>query len=208
MTRAYISKLSEDRQRELFDDLNYLNLSEIKSLCKRHSIPFKIAIETGDGRTVLTKDDDRKGVILNRLRNFLATGVVPEGTRFPANVVCSEPLRGSLSAGDRLYYGQYDKTNRAMIALLEKLTAGRFKNGAIARILAREFWSRGQAPTFAEFAAAWSQAAKNHTDPNPEWAFLADRARGEDMKNWKQLRAQKASGVLGMLNRLTSSAQE
>lgn len=204
MKRAYISKLSEAQQQELFSDLNYLNLSEIKSFCKRHSIPFGIAMETSDGRTVITKDDDRKGVILNRIRKFLETGVVPPGTRFPADVVCLEPIRKSLSASDRLYYGQYEKTNPVMTNLLKKLTAGQFKSGAVARILAREFWSRGQAPTYAEFADAWMQAVKDHTNPNPEWAFLSDRARSGNVQNWKQLRAQKASRVLKALDQLGS----
>lgn len=53
-------------QQELLDNLNYLNISEIKSLCKRHSIPYRIAFETEDGRRRLTRDDDRKGVVLNR----------------------------------------------------------------------------------------------------------------------------------------------
>jgi hypothetical protein len=28
-------------QRELLDDLNYLNLQEIRSFCDRHSIPYR-----------------------------------------------------------------------------------------------------------------------------------------------------------------------
>jgi hypothetical protein len=63
-----------------------------------------------------------------------------------------------------------------MANVLKKLTDGRFKNGAIARILARDFWSKGIAPTYEEFASAWVAASDDHTQPNPEWAFLSDRA--------------------------------
>jgi hypothetical protein len=205
MTRSYISKLPKHEQQELLHDLNYLNLSEIKSFCKLHAIPYRIAIETDDGSRKPTSEDDRKGVILARVRHFLQTGIVLAETCFPASVVSFEALPAKLTENDRLFYGQYDKTNRAMTALLKSLTCGKFRNGAIARILAREFWSRGEAPTFKEYAAAWTRASQQHIRPNPEWAFLSDRASKGTTPNWKKLRAQKVSKVLKVLNRLTSS---
>jgi hypothetical protein len=65
MALSFIAQLSKGEQRELLDDLNYLNVSEIKSFCRRHSIPYRIAIEAENGVQKVTKDDDRKGVILN-----------------------------------------------------------------------------------------------------------------------------------------------
>jgi hypothetical protein len=199
-----LSRLPKDQHQALLDDLNYLNLAEIKSFCKQHSIPYAIAIETKDGSRKKTKEDDRKGVMLNRLRHFLRTGVVLEETCFPASVVSLDPLPDNLTAADRLFYGQYDKTNRTMVNLLRDLTGGHFRNGAIARILAREFWTQGKAPTFREFASAWLQATREHTEPNPEWAFLSDRANKVATPDWKKLRAQKASKALKALNRITA----
>lgn len=72
----------------------------------------------------------------------------------------------------------------------------------IARILAREFWSRGEAPTFAEYAAAWLQAVSEHSQPNPERAFLGDRARGTSGPDWKSLRAKRAARVLHKLKKI------
>ena len=43
-------------QRELLNDLNYLNLQEIRSFCDRHSIPYRILVATTDGRQKPTKD--------------------------------------------------------------------------------------------------------------------------------------------------------
>lgn len=205
MQHSYLAKLSKEERQELLSDLNYLNLAEIKSFCKRHSIPFRIAVETGDGKRITTRDDDRKGVILDRIRHFLETGTVSEGTCFPAAVVCFAPLPEKLTESDRLFYGQYDKANQAMSDLLRSLTAGKFRNGAIARILAHEFWSRGEAPTFAKYAAAWIESSKQHTRPNPEWAFLSDRANAGNIRNWKKLRAQKAAKVLRTVDRLLSA---
>ena len=137
------SKLPNGEQKELLDDLNYLNTTEIKSFCQRHSIPYKIAIETRDGGRRMTKDVDRKGVMLNRIRHFLQTGLVLQQTCFPAAIVCFDPLPDNITGDDRLFYGQYDKKNSRFIALLKSLTNGQFEEGAIARILARDFWSKG-----------------------------------------------------------------
>src|SRR5437016_6055403 len=162
MPASPISSLPAEQQQELLDDLNYLNIAELKSFCERHSIPYPIAIETKDGCRRKTNEEDRKGVILNRIRHFLETGVVLEETCFRPSVVCFEALPEKLTQNDRLFYGKYDKTNRIMMALLKDLTSGKFQDGAIARILARDFWTRGKAPTFKEYASAWLQALREH----------------------------------------------
>jgi hypothetical protein len=208
MAQSFISKLPKGEQQELLDDLNYLNISEIKSFCKRHSIPYRIATETEDGGRRMTRDDDRKGVMLNRIRHFLQTGVILEETCFRVTVVRFDKLSNNLTAESRLFYGQYDKTNRTMIALLKGLTDGQFENGAIARMLAREFWNSGKAPTFREYAAAWMQASREHFMPNPEWAFLSDRAGKVAVADWKKLRRQRASKVLRVLNQIISKDRQ
>jgi hypothetical protein len=205
---SLISNLSKREQQELLDDLNYLNTAEIKSFCKKHSIPYTIAIETKEGGRRKTNDDDRKGVILNRIRHFLKTGVVLAETCFPATVVCFDAFPAELTASDRLFYGQYDKANHAMVALLKDLTDGNFKDGAIARMLAREFWTRGQAPTFQEYASAWLQAEREHIRPNAEWAFLSDRANKTAGSDWKQLRTRKAKKVMRALNQISATKRD
>jgi len=92
-----------------------------------------------------------------------------------------------------------------MLAVLGGLTAGRFRNGAVARILAREFWSRGTAPTFREFASAWLQAIETHARPNPEWAFLSDLADRRAGASWKVKRAQIARRVMPVLRRISAA---
>jgi hypothetical protein len=117
-------------------------------------------------------------------------------------VVCFDEPPKNIEATDRLCYGQYDKQNAGMTDLLKRLTAGKFQHGAIARFLAREFWSKGIAPTYGEFAEAWLTAKMEHKRPNPEWAFLSDKTDGKDTANWKQLRKEKARKVLEMLRQL------
>lgn len=196
--RASLKSFTLAEQNQLLHDLNYLNMGEIKSFCKRHSIPFAIHIESADRKK--TNEMDRKGVVLDRIRHFLNTGRVLPQTCFPAKVVCLQPTPKTLRPDDRLFYGQYDKNNRAIIGLLERLTKGKFRDGAIARIVAREFWSKGEAPTFREYAAAWLRAGRKDSKAHPEWAFLADRTRGRAGSDWKRLRAKKAATIMKILN--------
>ena len=182
-------------------DLNYLNNSELKTFCKKHGILYSICIQKEDGTKKRTNEEDRKGIVLKLVRHFLLTREILPETCFPSDVVSTSPPPKNLKAQDKLFYGHYDKGNISMIALLKRLTKGKFENGAIARILLREFWSNGKAPTYEEFASAWLQAKENHKKPNTEWAFLSDLSAGKDVKNWKALRARKAKAVLAVLNR-------
>lgn len=203
-----ISELSKREQRELLQDLNYLNTGEIKAFCKKHGIPYRIAVESKDGGWRKTTEDDRKGVMLRRVRHFLRTGGVLPETRFRSEVVCFEAIPEELAAGDRLFYGRYDKSNRAVMGLLKELTGGEFTDGAIARILAREYWSRGKAPTFQEYAAAWLVARKEHSKPNAEWAYLSDLAGKKDVAGWKKMRERKAKEVMKRLGKVRASPRE
>jgi hypothetical protein len=199
---SLISNLTKTERQNLLEDLNYLNTREIKGFCRRHSIPYSIWIETANGSYKKTSDDDRKGVILNRIRHYLRTGHILGATSFPASVVCLDGPAIGIKATDRLHYGQYHKNGNAMVGFLKTLTNGQFESGAIARILAREFWSKGVAPTYKEYAAAWMSARENHKRPNSEWAFLSDRADRKDTANWKRLREEKATQVLKILDHL------
>jgi hypothetical protein len=200
-----IPNLSTKERQELLQALNYLNLAEIKSFCNKHSIPYTIVFETADGNRSKTTDVDRKGLILNRMRHFLKTGEILGETCFRSTVVCFDALPRKLVASDRLFYGQFSKKNRTLIALLRNLTHGKFADGAIARILAREYWTRGDAPTLKEYASAWLEAQREHTKPNPEWAFLSDRAYKTVGSDWKKMRTSKAKRVIKILNTITAT---
>ncbi len=196
---SLISHLGKAKQEELLADLNYLNLKEFQTFCKKHTIPYRIRIRTESGQTKSTKDTDRKSIVLDRIRHYLTTGKILAETCFPANIVRTDPIPEGLLPTDRLYYGRYDKKSPAMIDLLKSLTDGKFRNGAIARILAREFWTAGKAPTFVEFANAWSKADVKGLGYHPEAAWLTDRARGDAGADWKEKRIRKAKSVLKIL---------
>jgi hypothetical protein len=57
---------------------------------------------------------------------------------------------------------------------LRELTDGRFQNGAVVRVLAMKFWTRGEAPTFAEFARSWTTAKTEATSSAHAGVRLSD----------------------------------
>ena len=98
------------------------------------------------------------------------------------------------------------KEHDGVMRLLRELTAGQFQDGAVARVVAMAFWTRGQAPTFAEFARSWMKAkAEQHRLLTPEYAYLTDVKRRRADDSWKALRTSKAKAALETLARIAPS---
>src|SRR5919109_5462851 len=154
----FLSKLTKGEQARLLEELNYMNLDEIRGFCVPRGIAYKIVAEHTNGKTKVTRDTDRKPIVLARVRHYLATGDVGQASRIPATIVREERPPARLGPRDRLYYRWYAKEHEGVIRLLRELTTGLFRDGAVARVVAMAFWTRGQAPTFEEFAKSWMQA--------------------------------------------------
>ena len=198
-----LSQLTKDEQAQLFAELNYMNLQEIRGFCSDRGIPYKIMARYPNGKLKITKDTDRKPIVLARVRHYLATGDVGHPTCIPAEIVREDNPPEKPSMLERLYYRWYSKEHTGIIRSLHELTEGRFQDGAVARVLAMEFWTRGEAPTLEEFARAWTRAkADERRLLTPEYAYLTDlqhkRAGGE----WKKLRKAKAQSALQTLARI------
>ena len=90
-----------------------------------------------------------------------------------------------------------------MMRLLRDLTGGRFKDGAVARVLTMQFWARGEAPTLGAFARAWTKAkAEEHRLLTPEYTYLTDLQHQRADADWKAVRAAKAKSALATLSRI------
>src|SRR5262249_32634515 len=105
---------------------------------------------------------------------------------------------------DRLYYRWYAKEHQGVMRLLRDLTAGRFRDGAVARVVVMGFWTRGEAPTFEEFARSWTKAkTEEHQLLTPEYAYLTDLKHRRADGGWKALRTAKATSALKTLAKIT-----
>ena len=171
----FLSRLTKSEQARLLEEMNYMNLEEIRGFCSERGIAYRVVAGCPNGKVKATKDTDRKPIVLARVRRYLTTGRVGQPTRIPAAIVRAENPPARLGPCDRLYYRWYAKEHEAVMRLLRDLTAGRFQDGAVARVLAMEFWTRGEAPTFEEFARSWTKAkAEEHRLLTPEYAYLTD----------------------------------
>jgi hypothetical protein len=199
----FLSKLTKGEQVRLLEELNYMNLDEIRGFCFSRGIPYKIVAEYSNGKIRITKDTDRKPIMLARVRRFLTTGEVGRASCIPGEIVREQKPPARPGPRDRLYYRWYAKDHEGVMRLLRDLTAGRFQDGAVARVVAMAFWTRGQAPTFSEFARSWMKAKTDeHRLLTPEYAYLTDVKHRRADDDWKALRTTKAKSALKMLARI------
>ena len=176
-----LSQLTRSEKARLFEELNYMNLEEIRGFCSERGIPYRIVAEYPNGKVKVTKDADRKPIVLARVRRYLTTGHVGQPTSISASIVREQDPPARLGPRDRLYYRWYAKEFEGVMRLLRDLTAGRFRDGAVARVLAMECWTRGEAPTFEQFARSWTKAkAEQHRLLTPEYAVPTTGWNGDD----------------------------
>jgi hypothetical protein len=198
-----LSQLTKSEQARLLEEMNYMNLEEIRDFCSERGIPYRIVAEYPNGKVKFTKDTDRKPIVLARVRRYLKTGQVGESTRIPAHIVRAKNPPARVGPRHRLYYRWYAKEFEGVMRSLRQLTAGRFRDGAIARVLAMQFWTRGDAPTLEEFARVWTKAkAEQHLLLTPEYAYLTDLKHQRADGDWKALRTAKAKSALETLARI------
>ena len=199
----FLSKLNKGERARLLEELNYMNLDEIRGFCVPRGIPYRIVAEYSSGKIKATKDTDRKPIVLARVRRYLTTGDVGQASCIPVEIVREEKPPAQLGPRDRLYYRWYAKEHEGVMRLLRDLTAGQFRDGAVARVVAMAFWTRGQAPTFEEFARTWMKAKTvEHRLLTPEYAYLTDLKHRRADDNWKALRTAKANSALKTLARI------
>ena len=63
-----LSQLTKGEQARLLEELNYLNLEEIRGFCSERGIPYRIMAGSSNGKVKATKDTDRKPIVLARVR--------------------------------------------------------------------------------------------------------------------------------------------
>jgi hypothetical protein len=198
-----LSQLTKADQARLLEEMNYMNLEEIRGFCSEHAIPYRVMAEYPDGKVKATKDADRKPIVLARIRRYLTTGDAGQATCIPAAIVHEEAPPSRPAPRDRLYYRWYAKEHAGVIRLLRDLTDGRFKDGAVARVVAMGFWTRGEAPTLEEFARSWTKTkSEEHRLLTPEYAYLTDLKHQRADGDWKALRKAKARSALKTLAKI------
>ncbi len=203
---SLLGRLNDAQRTELLENIYYLNMQELREFCDEQGIPYAIYFETEDGRVRKLRDADRKGIVIDRVLHYLRSGTIRPRTVFAKSVVRFEPMSSAPTESDRIFYGQYKDSDAKFLQLMKRLTGGAFEAGAISQEVLRACWTRGEAPTHRAFATLWLKAREDHTKPNPEWAFLTDRAKGVASADWKRQRIKKASAALDLLRQIAPLA--
>ena len=147
--------------KETLEDMNYMNLAEVRSLSEDLGIPYKILYKKGE-RLYKTSTFDRKDILLDRIRAYAITGKLPRPTVLAEKVVDLGPIPARPKETDLIKFGQFKHGHKGIEDLLAKLSGGKFKDGAIARDVLRDFWTNGKAPIYKQFLQAWYKAVENH----------------------------------------------
>jgi hypothetical protein len=198
-----LSQLTAGERTRLLEELNYMNLEELRGFCSERGIPYRILVRLEDGTFKATRDTDRKPVVMARVRRYLTSGQAGRPTSIPAHIVREEKPPTRIGPRDRIYYRWYAKEFDVVMTVLRDLTGGKFRDGAVARVVAFDFWTRGEAPTCEEFARAWTKAkAEEHRLLTPEYAYLTDLRDQRADGAWKALRTAKAASALKTLARI------
>ncbi len=122
----FLSQLTKGEQARLLEEVNYMNLEEIRGFCSARGIPYKIMAEYPNGKVKGTKDTDRKPIVLARVRRYLTTGEVGQPTLIPAEIVRPGNPPARLGPRDRLYYRWYSKEARGCLATAPQPDRGPF----------------------------------------------------------------------------------
>ena len=72
-----LSQLTKSERARLLEELNYMNLEEIRDFCSKRGIPYRVIAEYPNGTVKATKDTDRKPIVLARVRRSEGLKVLP-----------------------------------------------------------------------------------------------------------------------------------
>ena len=187
--------------KEILEDMNYINLAEIRSISEELGIPYKILYKKGN-RLCKTSAFDRKDVLLERIRTYAATRKLPAPTVLAEKVVDLGPIPAKPQKTDLIKFGQFKHGHKGIENLLDELSDRKFKDSALARDVLRDFWLNGRAPNYKKFLQAWYKAVENHKQPKAEWAYLTDLGNGMEMTKWKEYRIERANRAVQFLRRM------
>lgn len=123
------------------EDIYYLNMSELKSVVKKYNIPINIMYRDKNKNLLNTGYVDRKIIIINKILEFYNNNKVVEQTVYKNSIVNFD-VKTEYKKSDKVYYGQFNSTNKGIIKLMKSLTNNKYKNGSIAFTIIKDMGSK------------------------------------------------------------------
>ena len=101
-----MTDISKHDESQLRGCLPYLNLAELRDLCRAHDLPLYIHVELPGGGLRRTSDRDHKDIVLDRILTLALQGERLGPTIYARPVVSGAPLPYPLTPQTRIRYGQ------------------------------------------------------------------------------------------------------
>ncbi len=182
------------------DELNYLNMSEIKSLARQFNLPIYIHYENKRHEILKTSEIERKAYLLDKIYAYIKGKRSFKPLVYPKHIVKMGEFKKRYKPEDLVLYGEFKSTNKVLIECLKKMTNNKFRFGAIAFIEVHKMWRKGETITIKQYASIWLREMEKHKMPLKEWAYLTDIKNGFDQRSWKDYRKQKAEHIISTLS--------
>lgn len=166
-----------------------LNISQLKFICKKLNIDYKIWIERDDKTLKLSNDSPHKEFLINKIFNVLIDKNTDKKIIYPLKIQ-NYNLTANLKSTNLVYFGQYKTNNNDVKKLMLKLTDGKFKFGAISQKIIKKYWYDGKTITYNKFAKLWLKEFNDCLGiiDYDELAYNKFMKMYGDKNKWKQLK--------------------
>ncbi len=192
-------KLSPQEMKELFDALHFMNMKELRDLCKTYNIPWQ----------------EGKAELIKKIMHFLKTGTVLPAKTIPAISRAQKCMNYPLAENTPVLYGAYKNDLKTRI-FFKKLIGPHFHFTAFGVDWINARWHDGNPPTYKEFAQMWQKEyelrKKTKAQPKKEWALLTfmqeyqhhhpDASKQQVMAAWKKEREMQVKHARELLSKL------
>ncbi len=142
----------------LFEDLHFLHVKELKSLCERFGLPAL----------------GKKEQLIKVIMGYVTTGEITEEKPLPAQS-CVLATAPELKPKSFILFGAYKNDLKTRL-FMKQLVGEHFHFTAYGIAWINDCWKQGKPPTYAEFATFWqeeySRRLKTPAQPKKEWAYI------------------------------------
>lgn len=192
-----MTALTLEQYKELFTNLLYCNMRELKMICVHFEIPNQ-----GD-----------KIQLIEHIITYLKTGKIPQVQPIPAISKAKPKQTYPLHPQTYILKGSFKNDLKTRL-FLKTLIGNHFHYTAYGIDWIKDMWIKGTPPTYEQFAIYWQQEYKNRQKEKAplkqEWAYLnfLDRykniypqaSKQQAIIAWKLEREKHVKKVEGILN--------
>lgn len=164
------------------DNIYTLDMNSLKSIANKIGSTYNIYIETNNG-VRKTSEIIFKNHIIDHILTKIKTGKT-DRIVYSKKIINYSDTK-NITKNSKVYYGQYNTTDKNVYKLLLKLTDGKFSFGSNSQTIVKEAWKRNILLTYKQLADMWLQLSEQNID-HKEWAYINCLKETGDKDEWKK----------------------